>query len=80
MYGPNMRAFVVYLMIELRLSNQKTVEHMSLLYDLPLAAPIAHYIKSEPWALSHRSRADNINPGRQGTSALMSSSPKSGST
>jgi hypothetical protein len=46
MYGPNLRAFVVYLMIELRLSNQKTVEHMSLLYDLPLAAPIAHYIKS----------------------------------
>jgi predicted RecB family nuclease len=46
MYGPNLRAFVVYLMLELRLSNQKTVEHMSLLYDLPLAAPIAHYIKS----------------------------------
>jgi predicted RecB family nuclease len=46
LYGPNLRAFVVYLMIELRLSNQKTAEHVSLLFDLPLDAPKAYHIKS----------------------------------
>jgi len=45
-YGPNLRAFVVYLMIELRLSNQKTAEHASSLFDLPLDAHKAHHIKS----------------------------------
>ena len=46
LYGPNLRAFVVYLMIELRLSNQKAAEHASLLFDLPLDAPKAYHIKS----------------------------------
>ena len=41
-YGPNLRAFVVYLMIELRLSNQKAAEHVSLLFDLPLDAHKAY--------------------------------------
>jgi predicted RecB family nuclease len=45
-YGPNLRAFVVYLMIELRLSNQKAAEHVSLLFDLPLDAPKAFHMKS----------------------------------
>ncbi len=45
-YGPNLRAFVVYLMIELRLSNQKAAEHASLLFDLPLDAPKAFHMKS----------------------------------
>ena len=35
-YGPNLRAFVIYLLIELRLSNQKAAEHVSSLFDLPL--------------------------------------------
>jgi transposase-like protein len=46
LYGPNLRALVVYLMIELRLSNQKTAEHVSLLFDLPLDAPKAYHMKS----------------------------------
>ena len=37
-YGPNLRALVIYLLIELRLSNQKAAEHVSLLFDLPLDA------------------------------------------
>jgi predicted RecB family nuclease len=45
-YGQNLRAFVVYLMIELRLSNLKTVEHTSLLFDLPLDKREANRIKS----------------------------------
>ncbi len=46
LYGPNLRAFFVYLMIELRLSNQKAAEHASLLFDLPLTAPNVQHIKS----------------------------------
>jgi predicted RecB family nuclease len=46
LYGPNLRAFVIYLMIELRLSNQKAAEHASMLFDLPLTAPNAQHIKS----------------------------------
>jgi hypothetical protein len=45
-YGPNLRAFVVYLMMELRLSNQKAAEHASLLFDLPLNAHKAFHMKS----------------------------------
>ena len=46
MYGPNLRAFVVYLMLELRLSNQKAAEHASMLFDLPLKATQAYHMKS----------------------------------
>jgi len=45
-YGPSLRAFVIYLMIELRLSNQKAAEHASSLFDLPLDAHKVHHIKS----------------------------------
>jgi predicted RecB family nuclease len=45
-YGTNLRAFVVYLLIELRLSNQKAAEHASLLFDLPLDAHKAFHMKS----------------------------------
>ena len=45
-YGQNLRAFVVYLMIELRLSNRKVVEHLSLLFDLSLDRHEAYRIKS----------------------------------
>ena len=45
-YGPTLRAFVVYLMIELRLSNQKAAEHVSSLFDLPLDASKAFHMKS----------------------------------
>ena len=46
-YGPNLRAFVVYLLIELRLSNQKAAEHASSLFDLPLPKSNVYEIKSE---------------------------------
>jgi predicted RecB family nuclease len=45
-YGLNLRAFVVYLLLELRLSNQKAVEHLSLLFDLSLDKHEAYRIKS----------------------------------
>jgi hypothetical protein len=35
-YGPSLRAFLVYLLVELRLSNQKAAEHASSLFELPL--------------------------------------------
>jgi hypothetical protein len=57
LYGPNLRAFFVYLMIELRLSNQKVAEHASMLFDLPLTAPNAQHIKSsmaEKYAPTYR--------------------------
>jgi len=44
-YGPNLRAFVVYLLIELRLSNQKAIEHVSSLFDLTLKKNYANQIK-----------------------------------
>jgi predicted RecB family nuclease len=46
-YGPNLRAFVVYLLIELRLSNQKAIEHASSLFDLPLKKSTAYQIKAD---------------------------------
>jgi predicted RecB family nuclease len=46
-YGPNLRAFIVYLLIELRLSNQKAAEHVSSLFDLPLAKSNVYDIKSQ---------------------------------
>jgi predicted RecB family nuclease len=46
-YGPSLRAFVIYLMIELRLSNQKTAEHASSLFDLSLSKSSVYDIKSE---------------------------------
>ena len=44
-YGPILRAFIVYLLIELRLSNQKAIEHASSLFDLPLRKNTATQIK-----------------------------------
>src|SRR6266568_2743974 len=46
-YGPNLRAFVVYLLIELRLSNKNAAEHVSSLFDVSLPKEIAHGIKSD---------------------------------
>jgi predicted RecB family nuclease len=45
-YGLNLRAFVIYLLLELRLSNRKAVEHLSLLFDLSLDRHEAYRIKS----------------------------------
>ena len=45
--GSNLRAFIIYLLIELRLSRQKAAEHASSLFDLPLTKIITTKIKSE---------------------------------
>src|SRR5260370_30939246 len=45
--GPNLRAFIIYLLIELRLSRQKAAEHASSLFDLPLTKIITTKIKRE---------------------------------
>jgi len=46
-YGQNLRAFVIYLLIELRLSYQKATEHVWSLFDIALPNSTAHDIKSE---------------------------------
>jgi predicted RecB family nuclease len=45
LFGQNLRAFVVYLLIELRLSNQKAADHSSSLFDVPLTKAICATIK-----------------------------------
>jgi predicted RecB family nuclease len=45
-YGLNLRAYIVYLMLELLLSNRKTVEHLSLLVDLSLDKHEAYRVKA----------------------------------
>ena len=45
--APNLCAFITYLLIELRLSNQKAAEHVSMLFDLPLKKNKANQIKAE---------------------------------
>ena len=44
-FGPNLRAFIVYLLIELRLSNQKAADHSSSLFDVPLTKSHCTMIK-----------------------------------
>jgi hypothetical protein len=46
-YGPNLRAFVIYLLIELHLSNQKASEHLLSLFDLALPATTVHDLKQD---------------------------------
>jgi hypothetical protein len=46
-YGPNLRAFFIYLLIELGLSLQKATEHVSSIFGIALPNSTAHDIKSE---------------------------------
>jgi Transposase IS66 family/RNase_H superfamily len=46
-YGPILRAFVIYLLMDLRLSYQMVTEHMSSLFDVALPNSTAHDIKSD---------------------------------
>lgn len=46
-YGPGLRAFLVYLVIELLLSNRKAADHASLLFDLRLTKSVVGQIKIE---------------------------------
>ena len=59
-YGP-LRAFFIYLLIELRLSYQKAIEHVSSLFDVALPNSTAYDIKlvssawiSEPFTICRR--------------------------
>jgi hypothetical protein len=45
-FGPNLCAFIIYLLIELRLSRQKAAEHASTLFDLSLKKNDATRIKA----------------------------------
>jgi hypothetical protein len=45
-YGPNLRAFLIYLLIELRLSYQNAIKHVSSLFDVALPNSTAYDIKS----------------------------------
>ena len=47
LYGPDLRAFVVYLVIELRLSNKNIAEHVSSLFNLALTKETVNRIKSD---------------------------------
>jgi predicted RecB family nuclease len=46
-YGENLRIFMVYIMIELRLSNKQAATHTSLLFDLPMYKTKAQHMKSD---------------------------------
>ena len=58
LYGPNLRAFLTYLVIEMRLSYQKAAEHTSLLFDLKLTRSIVGQVKAQ--------MAENFAPTYQG--------------
>ncbi len=46
-YGPSLRAFLIYLVIELLLSNQKAADHAVVLFDLPLTKSVVGNIKAQ---------------------------------
>jgi Transposase IS66 family len=46
-YGPNLRAYVVYLVIELRLSNQKISEHLAQVLGVTVLSSAVQDIKSQ---------------------------------
>jgi hypothetical protein len=46
-FGPRLCAFIIYLLIELRLSNQKAAEPVSTLFDVPLNKSNATTIKAK---------------------------------
>jgi predicted RecB family nuclease len=64
-YGPHLRAFVVYLIIELRISNQKAADHVSLLFDLPVKKEQCNRFKSD--------MAERYTPTHQGILRQLSS-------
>ena len=44
-YGPNLRAYVVYLLIELRLSTQKIKEHVATVFNIVITKAMVIYTK-----------------------------------
>jgi predicted RecB family nuclease len=45
-YGPNLRAYVIYLLIEVRLSHQQAVEHVATVFNVHMLTTKASDIKS----------------------------------
>lgn len=45
-YGPNLRAYVMYLLIEMRLSYQKISDHITSLFNLPVRRNTTSFLKS----------------------------------
>jgi hypothetical protein len=46
-YGPTLRAYIIYLVIEQRLSNQKISEHLAQVFGVNMVATTVHDLKSE---------------------------------
>jgi hypothetical protein len=46
-YGPGLRALLVYLVIELLLSNQKAADHVGTLFDLPMTKSVVGNTKAQ---------------------------------
>ena len=53
-YGPALRAYITYLLIELRLSNEKIHEHLATVFRTPILGSKVHSIKEE-MALKYQS-------------------------
>ncbi|MER9129023.1 TM0106 family RecB-like putative nuclease [Mesorhizobium sp. M0768] len=45
-YGQNLCAYIIYLLIDMRLSRQKTAEHVATLFNLSITASAVHNVKS----------------------------------
>jgi hypothetical protein len=45
-YGPNLHAYVIYLLIEMRLSRQKIAEHVTTVFNVPLFKAMVSDMKS----------------------------------
>jgi len=50
-YGHHLRAYVLYLLIEMRLSNQKISEHVATVFNIAVTPTAVHYFKVE---LAHK--------------------------
>jgi predicted RecB family nuclease len=44
-YGPGLRTYVAYLLIEMRLSHQKICEHIATAFNIPIISSMVHDIK-----------------------------------
>jgi hypothetical protein len=65
-YGPNLRAYIVYLIIEMRLSNQKISEHIDTVFNVAITPTAAHDMKSqaaERYEPTYRGILDSITGG-----------------
>jgi predicted RecB family nuclease len=65
-YGVNLRAYVAYLLIEMRLSNQKISDHLATVFDVPILGTMANTIKHEmakKYELTYRAILEQISSG-----------------